>query len=153
MCEGNTPAPLFQKILYQLSCLSLRRTTSFDGFRNLSLYSPTRLGPQNSPKRLQKGPTLLHFEPIDQFEQRLKKLHEIESLGYSPYPRRFDFTHTAKQIVDTFADASAEQLSLEPKDVRVAGRIVALRPHGKAAFGHILGDGKRLQFYVKLDIV
>ncbi len=38
-------------------------------------------------------------------------------------------------------------------EVRVAGRIVALRPHGKAAFGHILGDGKRLQVYVKLDVV
>ena len=35
----------------------------------------------------------------------------------------------------------------------LAGRIVALRPHGKAAFGHILGDGARLQFYVKLDVV
>lgn len=93
------------------------------------------------------------FEPIDQFEQRLKKLAEIESLGYSPYPRRFDSTHTPRQIVDLFADRSAEQLSLEPIEVRVAGRIVALRPHGKAAFGHILGDGKRLQFYVKLDIV
>ena len=95
----------------------------------------------------------MHFEPIDQFEQRLKKLREIESLGYSPYPRQFPATHTAKQVVETFGERSTEQLSLEPMEVRVAGRIVALRPHGKAAFGHLLGDGKRLQFYVKLDIV
>ena len=37
--------------------------------------------------------------------------------------------------------------------VRVAGRIVALRPHGKAGFAHILGQGQRLQIYVKLDVV
>ncbi|HWF38840.1 MAG TPA: lysine--tRNA ligase [Candidatus Acidoferrales bacterium] len=116
----------------------------------ISRYTASSLpGGLNAPK----GLTLLHFEPIDQFEQRLKKLSEIETLGYSPYPRLFESTHTARQIVDLFADRSAEQLSLEPMEVRVAGRIVALRPHGKAAFGHILGDGKRLQFYVKLDIV
>ena len=33
------------------------------------------------------------------------------------------------------------------------GRIVALRPHGKAAFAHIAGDGARLQIYVRQDIV
>jgi lysyl-tRNA synthetase class 2 len=37
--------------------------------------------------------------------------------------------------------------------VRVAGRIVALRLHGKAGFAHISGAGQRLQIYVKLDIV
>ena len=37
--------------------------------------------------------------------------------------------------------------------MRVAGRVVALRPHGKAGFAHILGQGKRLQLYVKLDAV
>src|SRR4029077_8385228 len=48
---------------------------------------------------------------------------------------------------------TSEQLAAEHVDVRVAGRIVALRPHGKAAFGHIAGDGAKLQFYVKLDVV
>ena len=38
-------------------------------------------------------------------------------------------------------------------EVRVAGRIVALRPHGKAAFAHIAGDGGRLQIYVRQDVV
>jgi lysyl-tRNA synthetase class 2 len=37
--------------------------------------------------------------------------------------------------------------------VRVAGRVVALRLHGKAGFAHISGAGQRLQIYVKLDIV
>ena len=37
--------------------------------------------------------------------------------------------------------------------MRVAGRVVALRLHGKAGFAHISGAGQRLQIYVKLDIV
>ena len=35
----------------------------------------------------------------------------------------------------------------------MAGRIVALRLHGKAGFAHLSGSGQRLQIYVKLDIV
>jgi len=95
----------------------------------------------------------LDFEPFDQFQQRLKKLREIETLGHRTYPNRFQSTHTPREVVEQFSGRSAEQLTLEPIDVRVAGRIVALRPHGKAAFGHLLGDGKRLQVYVKLDVV
>ncbi len=95
----------------------------------------------------------MEFEPLDQFQQRRKKLHEIEALGLRAYPHKYAWTHTPKQAIAQFGERSAEQLSAERVAVRVAGRIVALRPHGKVAFGHILGDGKRLQFYVKLDVV
>jgi lysyl-tRNA synthetase, class II len=95
----------------------------------------------------------LEFEPLDQFEQRRKKLSEIEALGHPTYPRKFDWTHTPKQIIEQFAERPAEQLTVENIEVRVAGRIVALRPHGKAAFAHIAGDGARLQIYVRLDAV
>ena len=47
----------------------------------------------------------------------------------------------------------ADELLSENDEVRVAGRIVALRPHGKAAFAHLAGDGTRLQIYVRLDVV
>jgi lysyl-tRNA synthetase, class II len=95
----------------------------------------------------------LEFEPLDQFHQRLKKLQEIEALGYPPYPHRFDWTHTAAQILAQYGRATADELSRNPVGVRIAGRIVALRPHGKAAFAHLLGDGARLQVYTKLDTV
>ena len=95
----------------------------------------------------------MEFEPLDQFQQRRKKLTEIEALGHACYPDKFEWTHTARLVAEKFGERTAEQLAAEHVDVRVAGRIVALRPHGKAAFGHILGDGARLQFYVKLDVV
>jgi lysyl-tRNA synthetase, class II len=95
----------------------------------------------------------LEFEPVDQFRQRQKKLQEVEALGHPAYPYKFAWTHTASQILKEYGNSTTEGLVAKKVEVRTAGRIVALRPHGKAAFGHLLGDGARLQFYVKLDVV
>ena len=93
------------------------------------------------------------FEPLDQYQQRQKNLQEIEKLGEEAYPRRFDFTHTPAEIVAGFSSRTAPELEAEKIPVRVCGRLVSLRGHGKAGFAHILGQGVRLQIYVKLDIV
>ena len=95
----------------------------------------------------------MEFEPLDQFAQRRKKLSEIESLGHAAYPHRFASTHTPKQAMELFGGLSADQLAAKSTSVRVAGRIVALRPHGKAGFAHLGGDGGRIQVYVRLDVV
>lgn len=95
----------------------------------------------------------MDFEPLDQYHQRLKKLKEIEALGHPAYPRKFEWTHTLRNVNERYVQHAAEQLAAEKIEVRVAGRIVALRPHGKAAFAHIQDGGARLQIYVKLDVV
>jgi lysyl-tRNA synthetase class 2 len=95
----------------------------------------------------------LEFEPLDQYLQRRKKLTEIEALGHAAYPHKFAWTHTPRQVGEQFGERIAEGLASERVDVRVAGRIVALRPHGKAAFAHIAGDGAKVQIYVRLDVV
>ena len=93
------------------------------------------------------------FEPLDQYLQRQKKLAEIEALGYEAYPHRFDPTATPTEIVARYADMPADELEAKRPSVRVAGRIMTLRLHGKAGFAHIAGAGQRVQIYVKLDIV
>jgi len=95
----------------------------------------------------------LEFEPLDKYQQRLKKLGEIEALGHATHPHKFSWTHTPKQIAEQFGNRTAEDLTAAAVEARVAGRIVALRPHGKAAFAHLAGDGTRLQIYVRLDVV
>jgi len=95
----------------------------------------------------------LEFEPLDQFRQRRKKLEEIQALGHAAYPHRFTWTHTAREVLAQYISSTPEDLSANPVRVRVAGRIVALRPHGKAAFAHLLSDGASLQVYIKLDEV
>jgi len=95
----------------------------------------------------------LEFEPVDQYLQRRTKLSEIEALGHARYPHKFDWTHTPKQILERFGARTSEQLTSERVEIRTAGRIIALRPHGKAAFAHLVGEGARLQIYIKLDLV
>jgi lysyl-tRNA synthetase class 2 len=97
--------------------------------------------------------SLLPFEPQDQYLQRQKKLAEIEARGHDPYPHKFDWTVTAAELVEKYASADAAALEASKPPVRVAGRIVAVRLHGKAGFAHISGSGQRLQIYVKLDNV
>ena len=93
------------------------------------------------------------FEPLDQYLQRQKKLAEIEARGHDAYPHRFDWTATPAELVEKYTPADAAALEAAKPPVRVAGRILTLRLHGKAGFAHISGSGQRLQIYVKLDIV
>ncbi len=93
------------------------------------------------------------FEPLDQYFQRAKKRKEIESLGHDPFPRRFECTHTPAEILERYSGKTHDELEAEKVPVRVAGRILTLRGHGKAGFAHIQGQGKKLQVYVKLDAV
>jgi lysyl-tRNA synthetase class 2 len=95
----------------------------------------------------------LEFEPRDQFEQRLKKLKQIQALGHDPYPREFRWTDTPAALVERFASALGPELEANRKEVRVAGRIVSLRLMGKAGFAHLQGAGKRVQVYVRKDVV
>ena len=85
--------------------------------------------------------------------QRQKKLAEIESRGHQAYPHKFDWTATPAELVEKYRETDTAGLEANKVAVRVAGRIVALRLHGKAGFAHIAGAGQRLQVYVKLDNV
>jgi lysyl-tRNA synthetase, class II len=87
------------------------------------------------------------------YELRREKLKQIEALGQQVYPRRYEFTHTIPQILAEYTEKTAEQLETPRVNVRVAGRIMAIRLMGKAGFAHLQQDGQRLQIYVKKDAV
>jgi len=106
----------------------------------------TRVGPFRKEFRLQ-------FEPRDQFEQRQKKLEQIEALGHDPFPREFRWTDTPAALVEKYGEKPAAELEADKHEVRVAGRLVSLRLMGKAGFAHLQGSGKRIQIYVKKDVV
>ena len=84
---------------------------------------------------------------------RLEKLKQIEALGQRAYPTRYEFTHTIPQIVADYSGKDAQQLEATRVNVRVAGRIMAIRLMGKAGFAHLQQSGQRLQIYVKKDAV
>jgi len=95
----------------------------------------------------------LQFEPHDQFEQRQKKLEQIQALGFDAYPREFRWTDTPAALVAKFGGAPGPELEANKSEVRVAGRIVSYRLMGKAGFAHLQGSGGRIQIYVKKDVV
>jgi len=87
------------------------------------------------------------------YQLRLDKLKQIEALGQRTYPTKYDFTHTIPQILAGYSAKTSEQLESDRVNVRVAGRIMAIRLMGKAGFAHLQQDGQRLQIYVKKDAV
>ena len=85
-------------------------------------------------------------------KQRLCRIREIEALGFRPYGRRFEFTHTIPGILAEHGAKAAEELTPEMR-VRIAGRVMTKRLMGKAGFAHLQQNGARLQIYVKKDAV
>lgn len=83
-------------------------------------------------------------EETVQGAQMRQNLEELRAMGIEPYPRRFDRTHLAAAIHEGF-----EQL--ESTEVVIAGRLTAIRGHGKAAFADLKDGGGRIQVYVRKD--
>jgi len=87
------------------------------------------------------------------YELRRDKLKQIEALGQRTYPTKYEFTHTISAILQDYSEKSAEDLEKSRVNVRVAGRIMAIRLMGKAGFAHLQQAGQKLQIYVKKDAV
>ena len=77
---------------------------------------------------------------------RHEKLSQLVELEVNPYPYAFNRTNFAGDIVKNFE-------TYKTKSVSLAGRIMAIRKHGKAAFCHIMDSSDRIQIYVRKDQV
>lgn len=77
---------------------------------------------------------------------RLEKLHQLQETGIEPYGGRFDVTHSTMAIREGFEE-------LEGREVALAGRLLAIRSHGKASFADLQDREGRLQLYIRLDNV
>ena len=87
------------------------------------------------------------------YKLRLQKLKQIEALGQRAYPTKYEFTQTIPEILAEHGNKTAEQLENPRINVRVPGRIMAIRLMGKAGFAHLQQGGEKLQIYVKKDAV
>lgn len=82
--------------------------------------------------------------------QRIEEINQMRNEGIEPFPYRFDKTHWADQIKREFSYLKDSETK-EDTTVRIAGRIVAMRNHGKSAFFVIRDNSGRIQAYVRLD--
>ena len=80
---------------------------------------------------------------------RREKLDTLMSRGITPFAYGFDRSHRAAEAVALHPEAQQE----EGEVVRVAGRVVAWRAHGKTTFAHLADDTGRIQLYFKKDVL
>jgi len=77
---------------------------------------------------------------------RREKLAALQAAGIAPVAYAFDPTHDAASALRSLAPGTEDGPT-----VRVAGRIVAWRPHGKTVFGHLADQASRIQLYFRRD--
>ena len=91
------------------------------------------------------------LQESDQVVQRRANLEELKKLGVDPYPHRFEADAPIEAVVRQHKDSSREQLEEAKPRFRLAGRILAIRPFGKANF-IVMSDGRaRIQAYIRQD--
>ncbi len=79
-------------------------------------------------------------------ESRREKLLALSQRGNRPYAYRYDVTHRSSRILE-----EVEALAASGQAVRVAGRLMTKRGHGKASFAHIKDADGLLQIYLRED--
>lgn len=90
-------------------------------------------------------------ETKDLIQQRRDKLNEIREFGVEPYPHKYEPTHTTSVIHRDFAET--QETPDETQRIRLAGRIMTKRDHGKSSFAHLQDSEGRIQIYVRRDKV
>ncbi|OGC89537.1 MAG: lysine--tRNA ligase [candidate division Zixibacteria bacterium RBG_16_53_22] len=89
---------------------------------------------------------------IDELNEILKnrriKLEQLRARNINPYPYRFERTHMSSQVVGNFDLLEANGIA-----VRLAGRLMSIRSHGKTLFAHIKDSGGLIQIYLRKDDV
>ena len=79
-------------------------------------------------------------------QSRRDKLAAIVDKGIEPFGRHYNVSHHAQEILDQFEE-------LEGKKVRVAGRLMAIRGHGKAGFANLRDISGQIQLYLRQDVL
>ena len=77
---------------------------------------------------------------------RREKLDALVAAGVAPFGYGYERSHQAADAVASLAEGVEEGPS-----VRVAGRLVAWRGHGKTAFAHLADASGRIQLYFRKD--
>ena len=79
---------------------------------------------------MQKENLVIEEEKLnDQMKVRREKMQSFIDAGVYPFGQKFDWDHHAQELKD-----QAEALEKDETVVRIAGRLMAIRRHGKTAF-------------------
>jgi len=85
--------------------------------------------------------------------QRRAKMEELRRQGVNPFANDFPVSHTTADVVAAHGDPDATGLENCAARYVLAGRIMARRDFGKAAFIQVQDRKGRLQVYISRDLV
>ncbi len=88
----------------------------------------------------------LGTDASQEHQVRVQKVKKLREMGIDPWPAAKPVTATTQQIVDEFTDGSERHYA-------AAGRLVAVRGHGKTSFGVIQDRSGKIQIYFKEDVL
>ena len=87
------------------------------------------------------------------WETRVNKLEQLRAMGVEPFGHRYEVTYHAADILQYGEHKSKEELETDALRVRLAGRLMIRRGHGKAAFAVVQDKTGNMQIYAKLDVL
>jgi lysyl-tRNA synthetase class 2 len=80
-------------------------------------------------------------------EDRIRKLEQLRELGVEPFAYAYDVTHNSAQAKELVPEGGTDT----DAQVRMAGRLVSMRGHGKTCFAHIADRAGKIQLYFRKD--
>ncbi len=83
--------------------------------------------------------------------QRARKAEALRALGVNPFGNGHRPGHLTSDLVKRYGDAPAEEIAKDPGSWSVAGRVLAIRSFGKAAFLRVRDAAGEIQVWVKKD--
>jgi lysyl-tRNA synthetase class 2 len=81
---------------------------------------------------------------------RYDKLEALRRRGVDPFGGRFPVTHWAQPLRQRLDGAKEDEMK-SAGPVSMAGRVVALRHHGRSCFAHLMDQTGRIQLYARAD--
>ena len=82
----------------------------------------------------------------EQMQVRLDKMHKLEEKGILPFGHAYQWTHHTEEVHDQVGAMEAAGTV-----VKVAGRLLAIRGHGKTCFMDLQDKTGKIQLYVRKD--
>src|SRR2546427_155422 len=97
-----------------------------------------------------RGESVTNPDDNELIRLRREKLDALRSRGTDPFGGRYPVTQWAHGLAERLGNANDEELKgFGP--VSLAGRIVAIRHHGKTCFAHLMDQTGRIQLYARAD--
>ena len=105
---------------------------------------------------LPPGGTPAESNPVGDLNElmrrRRQKLLEWGAHGVAPFGGRFPVSHTAGELQERFKAAAEGELE-GASALTLAGRVMALRDHGKSCFADLRDQSGQIQLYARGDVL